>query len=169
MRAETGRSSNTHPPNFYPTPAFDLACRSSRCLSLLWQWAQRLCQLYSSQNNSISPRCGVIWSTTVAGVVTPFAWQYTHNGWRNRNSTRALRHWLPYPRSADDLLPRQLSADLIDGIVVARATYSRPLTHLSPIPLTISPEGIARCQSAPSHARSNRTRRTYPSTQYLLI
>ena len=25
MRAETGRSSNTHPPNFYPTPAFFLS------------------------------------------------------------------------------------------------------------------------------------------------
>lgn len=98
-----------------------------------------------------------MWSTTVAGVTRPCRSQYRHNGWRNRYPSRALRQRLPYPRLALLPLPyRQLSD--CDGF-----------RFLSAIPLTISPAGIARCQSILSYARSNRTRRTYPSTQYLLI
>ena len=50
------------------------------------------CQFRSSQNSFSSPRCGTMWSTTVAGAILPRLRHSTHSGFRRRNRSRAVRH-----------------------------------------------------------------------------
>ena len=54
---------------------------SFQVVFLSWQGLQSGCQLLSSQNNFWSPRCGTIWSTTVACVNLPCFSHSTHNEW----------------------------------------------------------------------------------------
>lgn len=54
--------------------------RSSVIVLWSWQLLQRGCQFFSSRNKSGSPRCGLIWYTTVAGTSRPFSLHRTHPG-----------------------------------------------------------------------------------------
>nr|DAT32693.1 MAG TPA: hypothetical protein [Caudoviricetes sp.] len=67
------------------------------------------CQFDSSQNNCLSPRCGIIWSTTVALTSRPCPLHSTHNGCSFRKRLLALRHLLSYPRPEDDSLSGRCS------------------------------------------------------------
>jgi len=75
-------------------------CNSSSCLPLSWQALHRLCSLPSA-NSFQSPRCGSIWSATVAGVTRPRSRQNRHRGsiwsWYRARRFQAAR---PYQRSA---------------------------------------------------------------------
>ncbi|TWN14709.1 hypothetical protein CHCC14562_1351 [Bacillus licheniformis] len=57
---------------------------SSFAVFLLWQGAHSGCQLEESQNSFLSPLCGVIWSTTVAGTRLPSFMQETQKGCLDR-------------------------------------------------------------------------------------
>ena len=71
---------------------------SSLPVFLSWQFLQRLCQLLLSQNNLLSPLCGLIWSTTVAWTYFPFLLQISHRGCSLRYALLDVLHLLPYPR-----------------------------------------------------------------------
>ena len=61
---------------------------------------QRGCQFFLSQNRCWSPRCGVMWSTTVA-LVYLGGCSFKHSTQKRcscRNSRLAFCHLLPYPR-----------------------------------------------------------------------
>ena len=72
--------------------------RPGLCLSvydfLLWHSWQRLCQLLESQNSSRFPRCGMMWSTSVAGCP-----HIAQSGCRIIHAFRAFLHAKVYPRS----------------------------------------------------------------------
>ena len=74
-----------------------------------WHCLHNGCQFLSSQKSCGLPRCGRMWSTTVAGVNTPRFKQAAHRGLLARKRLRAFRQSAPYPRSA--ALPRQRSGD----------------------------------------------------------
>lgn len=61
------------------------------------------------QNSVMSPRCAVMWSTTVAARVIPIASHWTHNWFDVRYLARSRCHFPPYPRSAVVLPALQLS------------------------------------------------------------
>ena len=77
-------------------------CRQNRYSGLLssfhvflsWQGLQRLCQFFSSQNRTGSPRCGLIWSTTVAVTAWPSFKHWTHKGCAFRYLALAFCHCL---------------------------------------------------------------------------
>ena len=70
-----------------------------------WQGLHNACQLLSSHIRCGLPRCGMIWSTTVAVVNRPCALQRTHKGCRRRYALLSRCHLLPYPRLAADGRP----------------------------------------------------------------
>lgn len=77
---------------------------SSARVFLSWHCLHKLLQLLRSQNSLWSPRCGVMWSTTVAFTYRGgcFFMHSTHSGCACRYSRLAFCHFLPYPRFAAD-------------------------------------------------------------------
>lgn len=72
-----------------------------------WHGLQRLCQLFLSQKRTWFPRCGLIWSTTVASTIFPSFMQHTQYGCCRRYESLAFCHFLSYPRlPAPGLSPR---------------------------------------------------------------
>ena len=71
---------------------------------LSWHRLHRLCQLLSLHISCSFPRCGMIWSTTVAGVSLPCRLPSTQSGWAFRYSFESLLHLDVYPRSCADAL-----------------------------------------------------------------
>ena len=77
-------------------------CRQNRYAGLLssfhvflsWQGLHRLCQFFSSQNRTGSPRCGLIWSTTVAVTAWPSFKHWTHKGCAFKYLALAFCHCL---------------------------------------------------------------------------
>ena len=65
---------------------------------LSWQALHSACQLASSQNSCSSPRCGTMWSITVAGVSRFSRRHSAQRGCFFRKSDRALRQRPSYPR-----------------------------------------------------------------------
>lgn len=63
-----------------------------------WHLLHNACQLSRSQNRTLSPRWGLIWSTTVAFVYLPTAMHFTQSGWTARYCLLAFCQALPYPR-----------------------------------------------------------------------
>ena len=65
-------------PFSYRASRRSLACSSA----VFWSWwyLQRLCRFSGSVNRSHSPRCGWMWSTTVAVVRFPSEAQILQNG-----------------------------------------------------------------------------------------
>ena len=66
-----------------------------------WWCLQSGCQFLSSQNKIGLPRCGLMWSTTVAFTSLPSLWHWTQRGWHLRNLSLAFLHLLSYPRTAE--------------------------------------------------------------------
>ena len=64
-----------------------------------WHRLHRACQLLWSQKSLGSPRCGMMWSTTVAFVIFFSFRQRTHKGCDARKILLARCHFSPYPRS----------------------------------------------------------------------
>lgn len=77
---------------------------SSRAVLALWHRLFIACQLFLSQNLARSPRCGSMWSTTLAGSLRSRRSQSEHSQKRclARNATLALRQAWPYNLPADD-------------------------------------------------------------------
>ena len=71
---------------------------------LSWHRLHRLCQLLSLHISCSFPRCGMIWSTTVAGVSLPCRLHSTQSGWAFMYSFESLLHLDVYPRSCADAL-----------------------------------------------------------------
>jgi len=64
---------------------------------LSWCALHRACQLLRSQKSRSSPRCGMMWSTTVAFWYRPSLMHSTHSGCAFKYSLLAFCHALPYP------------------------------------------------------------------------
>ena len=72
---------------------------SSVMVLVSWQDLHKLCQLLLSQKRTGSPRCGTMWSTTVAGTSLPSARQRTQSGCAFKKTPRAFCQRFPYPFS----------------------------------------------------------------------
>ena len=77
---------------------------SSVKVFLSWHGLHKACQFSRSQNSLWSPRCGMIWSTTVAVTYLPCFMHPAHSGWLCRNLFDSLCHLLLYPRLPADLV-----------------------------------------------------------------
>ncbi len=85
---------------------------SSVAVFLSWHCLHSDCQLFLSQNKFLSPLCGMIWSTTAAGVYTPRRLHSSHSGCALRKYNLAVCHLLLYPRRLADGLLSVVCKDL---------------------------------------------------------
>ena len=85
---------------YFPLPYLYSGALSFVQVFVSWHFLHKACQLLRSQNNFWSPRCGMMWSTTVALVYSPSAIHLTHSGWASRYFLLAFCHFEPYPRAA---------------------------------------------------------------------
>lgn len=60
----------------------------------LWCGLQSGCQFFRSHKGFLSPRCGMMWSTSVAAAIRPRSVHAPQSGFFCRNARRAFRHLL---------------------------------------------------------------------------
>src|SRR6478736_5300831 len=87
---------------------------------LEWCGLHKLCQFFSSQNSTMSPLCGMTWSTSLAATVLCSSRHSTHNGLRSKYCSLALRQWRSYSR-VDVAAPSQLVLAVANRFVSATA------------------------------------------------
>jgi hypothetical protein len=112
-----------------------------------WWGAQRGCQLLLSQNNSWSPRWGMMWSTTVAGVMSPVSAHIRQRGFSRRKTFRALSHRAVYPRALGEgrlFLPNRWTL-----VVIILGRKNSPMIYFGQCPVERPARRPPR--SRPSH------------------
>ena len=109
-----------------PAPRFQyryVGLLSSLPVFLSWHFLHSACQFDLSQKSFGSPRCGTIWSTTVAGVAMPCRRHSSQRGWSAKNFLLSRLQRLLYPRAA--------AVRFSSGcILLCSSQYVRPLPVL---------------------------------------